>query len=116
MNNVENIVYTVTDIATAKAIHIALLGVEPHTDQPYYVGFNVAGFEIGLTPQRPHSSVGAVAHIHVPDLRAALTEVRRAGATLASEPTQVAPGTKVATVTTPDDITLGLIEHTSSET
>lgn len=53
MNNVENIVYTVTDLETAKAIHTAVLGVERHTDQPYYVGFNIGGFEIGLTPQAP---------------------------------------------------------------
>jgi predicted enzyme related to lactoylglutathione lyase len=115
MNNVENIVYTVSDIGTATAIHTALLGVEPHTEQPCYVGFDVGGFEIGLTPQARGASVGAVAHILVADLEAALAEAQQAGATVASEPRQVAPSTRVASVTDPDGITLGLIEHTPNE-
>lgn len=115
MNNFENIVYTVSDLATAKAIHRALLGGEPHTDQPYYVGFNTGGVEIGLTPKSPEAPTGAVAHIRVDDLDAALADVQAAGATLASEPRVVAPGTRVATVTDTDGITLGLIEHSASE-
>jgi predicted enzyme related to lactoylglutathione lyase len=115
MNNIENIVYTVGDIETAKAIHASLLGVEPHIDQPYYVGFEVGGVEIGLTSQSPGAPIGAVAHIHVADLEAALAEVEQVGATLTSEPTRVAPGTRTATVSDPDGITLGLIEHTSAK-
>jgi hypothetical protein len=56
--NLHSIVHNVSDLASAKAIQAALLGVEPHTDQPYYVGFNVpvgegAGVEISLAPMRP---------------------------------------------------------------
>ncbi|WP_436794637.1 VOC family protein [Actinospongicola halichondriae] len=113
MNNLENIVYTVNDISAAKAIHTALLGAEPHTDQPYYVGFNVGGVEIGLTPKSPERPIGGVAHVRVDNLETALAEVLNAGATLASEPTEVAPGAHIATVTDPDGITLGLIERTN---
>lgn len=35
MNSIHSIVYTVTDIDASKAVHTALLGVEPHTDTPY---------------------------------------------------------------------------------
>jgi predicted enzyme related to lactoylglutathione lyase len=112
MNNVENIVYTVSDLGIAKAIHTALLDIEPHTDQPYYTGFNVRGVEIGLTPRSPGALIGAVAHIHVANLEAALIEVQQVGATVASDARKVAPGTRIATVTDPDGITLGLIEHT----
>lgn len=115
MNNVENIVYTVSDLGAAKTLHTALLGVEPHTDQPYYVGFNVGGFEIGLTPQAPGGSVGPVAHIHVADLASALADAQRAGASIASEPRQVGPGTRIATVTDLDGTTIGLIEHAPDE-
>lgn len=38
MNTLTSIVYSVRDLASAKAIHRALLGAEPHTDSPYYVG------------------------------------------------------------------------------
>lgn len=111
MNNVQNIVYTVTDLAAAAAIHRALLGAEPHTEQPYYIGFNVDGFEIGLTPQSPGAAVGGVAHVGVDDLDAAVAAVVAAGATLASAPHDVGGGTRIATVTDADGTLLGLIEH-----
>lgn len=110
MNNLQSIVYPVRDLDTAKAIHTALLGTEPHTDQPYYVGFNVGGIEIGLNPHGHQNGpqVG-VAYIHVADLDAALNEVQKAGATVAGEPQDVGGGTRIATVTDPDGNTLGLI-------
>lgn len=110
MNTIHNIVYTVVDLDAAKAIHIALLGTEPHTDQPYYVGFNVGGVEIALALQGDQDGLAApVAHVLVADLDAALTEVQAAGATLASEPKDVGGGL-IATVTDPDGNTLGLIQ------
>jgi predicted enzyme related to lactoylglutathione lyase len=111
MNTLENIVYTVADLDAAKAIHIALLGVQPHTDQPSYVGFNVGGIEIGLTPAQPDGDTSTVAHVDVPDLATALDEVQKAGATLVSEPRDVGGGTRVATVRDPGGTILGLIEH-----
>lgn len=51
MNNLHSIVYTVSDLGAAKSVHSSLLGSEPQTDQPYYVGSNVGGVEIGLVPQ-----------------------------------------------------------------
>lgn len=113
MNKLENIVYTVSDIDSAKAIHTALLGVEPHTDQPYYVGFNVGGVEIGLTPKQPDATIGAVPHFLVENLEVSLEELQGAGATVSVEPRSVAPGTRVAAVTNGDGITLGLIESSS---
>jgi predicted enzyme related to lactoylglutathione lyase len=115
MNTFDNIVYSVSDLDAAKAIHIALLGTEPHTDQPYYVGFNVGGVEIGLTPKSQGSSPGSVAHIQVADLDAALVQVQQAGATLAAEPRDVGGGGRIATVTDQDGITLGLIERAGSD-
>lgn len=109
MNTIHNIVYTVGDLDSAKAIHIALLGTEPHTDQPYYVGFNVGGVEIALTPAGQEGPTAPVAHVLVADINAALTEVQQAGATLGSAPKDVGGGL-IATVTDPDGNTLGLIQ------
>lgn len=110
MNTIHSIVYTVSDLDAAKAIHTALLGTEPHTDTSYYVGYNVGGVEIALAPNGSQESVPApVAHVLVADLDAALAEVQQAGATLASEPTDVGGGL-IATVTDPDGNTLGLIQ------
>jgi predicted enzyme related to lactoylglutathione lyase len=112
MNSLASVVYTVNDLEAAKAVHTALLGVEPHTDQPYYVGYNVDGFEIALVPQRDgESSNSPVAFVHVPDLEAALAEVQKAGASVVSGPQDVGGGTRTATVTDAGGNTLGLIHH-----
>ena len=44
-------VYPVKDLAQAKTLYRTLLGVEPYTDEAYYVGFRVGDQEIGLDPQ-----------------------------------------------------------------
>ena len=47
---VSSIVIPVKDIATATAFYRTVFGAEPHTETPYYVGFNLDGLEIGLNP------------------------------------------------------------------
>ena len=46
----KTIIYPVSDLAQAKKIFGALLGVAPSVDEAYYVHFNVAEQEIGLLP------------------------------------------------------------------
>ncbi|WP_036510248.1 VOC family protein [Nocardia aobensis] len=114
MNTLENIVYTVNDLNAAKAIQIALLDTEPHTDNIHYVGFNVGGTEIGLTPVQRDAATSTVAHIRVADLDATLERARKAGATVVNEPRQVSPGTRVAAVQGSEGPVYGLIEHTEA--
>ncbi|MGH3848664.1 MAG: VOC family protein [Pseudonocardiaceae bacterium] len=110
MNTLQSIVSPVRDLDAAKALHIALLGTEPHTDQPYYVGFNVGGVEIGLNPHGHQQGLTApVPYFHVADLDASLAEVQQAGATLAGAPQDIGGGSRMATVTDADGNTLGLI-------
>lgn len=111
MTTFDNIVYTVSDLAAAKKVHAALLGIEPHTDQPYYVGFNLNGVEIGLAPRSTHGRTVPVAHVRVDDLDAALAEVQQAGATILDSPRDVGGGTLIATVSDPDGNILGLIQR-----
>jgi hypothetical protein len=40
----------VKDIAQAKTLYSKLLGIEPYTDEAYYVGFKVGDQELGLDP------------------------------------------------------------------
>ena len=44
-------VYTVGDLAGAKAWYAKAFELQPYYDQPSYVGFNVAGYELGLLPE-----------------------------------------------------------------
>ncbi len=111
MNTLDNILYKVSDLDAAKALHASILDTEPHTDTPYYVGFEIAGIEIGLTPTQPGETSGAIAHIRVPDLDAAIQRALDTGATLSGEPRDVGDGNRVATIDATDGTTLGLIQR-----
>ena len=43
-------IFRVTDLEKAKTFYAQILGVEPYFDEPFYVGFEVAGYELGLQP------------------------------------------------------------------
>ena len=102
---IRSLVVTVSDIDAAKAIYTALLG-EPHTDQPYYVGYNVDGFEVALAPGDPAG--GPVTYADVDDLDATRETLLAAGATERSAPRQVAPGARVCVLADADGNPIGL--------
>ncbi|MFI6849965.1 glyoxalase [Kitasatospora sp. NBC_00085] len=100
------LVVPVSDLDAAKKVYGALLGA-PHTDEPYYVGYSVDGFEVGLNP---HGDVagGPVVHTDVDDLDAARTALLAAGATERSAPREVAPGVRVCVLEDTDGNPVGL--------
>lgn len=102
---IRSLVIPVSDVEAAKAIYSALLG-DPHTDQPYYVGFNVDGFEVALNPG--HISSGPVAFADVEDLDATRETLLAAGATERSAPRQVAPEARVCILADSDGNPIGL--------
>ena len=107
----KTILHPVSDVAAAKPIYTALLGVEPQTDGPYYVGYDSAGQHIGLVPGGgPQGMTSPVAYWHVADIEAKLAEVTAAGAVVKQAPQDVGGGRLVATVTDPDGNVLGLIQ------
>ena len=50
MQGLRTVIYPAPDLDAAKAWWTALLGQEPYFDQPFYVGYEVAGYELGLLP------------------------------------------------------------------
>ena len=101
---IKTVLHPVSDLATAKEVYAALLGVPPQTDESYYVGFGAAGQHIGLPDGGPQGMTSPVAYWHVPDLEAKLAEVTAAGATVKEPAHDVGGGRLVATVTDPDGI------------
>jgi predicted enzyme related to lactoylglutathione lyase len=105
----KTIVYPVSDLATAKATFAVLLG-EPHTDSPYYVGFNAEGQEVGLNPQgHQQGMTGPIGYWHVPDVEAALGALESAGAKRQGDPRDVGGGTLLAVAVDADGNPIGLI-------
>ena len=108
---IKTVLHPVSDLAAAKAVYTALLGVQPQADAPYYVGYDVEGQHIGLVPGGgPQGMTSPVAYWHVPDIEAKLAEVTAAGATVKESPRDVGNGRLVASFTDPDGNVLGLIQ------
>ena len=108
---VKTIIYPVKDLAKAKSLYSALLGVEPYMDEPYYVGFNVEGQDVGLDPNS-HSKgmTGPVGYWHVDDIKENLKVLLDAGAEAHQEVKDVGGGKLIASVKDADRNGIGLFQ------
>jgi predicted enzyme related to lactoylglutathione lyase len=108
---IKTVLHPVSDLATAKPVYTALLGLAPQSDSDYYVGYDAAGQHIGLLPWGgPQGMTSPVAYWHVSDIEAKLAEVTAAGATVKEPARDVGGGRQVASFTDPDGNVLGLIQ------
>ncbi|WP_433323089.1 VOC family protein [Spirillospora sp. CA-294931] len=108
---IRTVLHPVSDLEAAKKVYGALLGVAPQTDEPYYVGFEAEGQQIGLVPGGKEQGMASpVAYWHVTDIAAKLAEVTAAGATMREDAHDVGGGRLVATVIDPDGNVLGLLQ------
>jgi|ERR1700753_1767451 predicted enzyme related to lactoylglutathione lyase len=108
---IKTVLHPVSDVAKAKPVYTALLGVEPTADAPYYVGYDFAGQHIGLVPNGAQQGMTSpVAYWHVTDINEKLAEVTAAGAVVKEAPHDVGGGRLVGTFTDPDGNVLGLLQ------
>ena len=111
---IRTVIYPAPDLAASKAWFSDLLGFPPYFDEPFYVGFNIGGFELGLDPDtkgvKPGPG-GSVAYWGVKNAEEAVAHFTRAGATLKSPIQDVGEGIRVATVVDPFGNLMGLIEN-----
>jgi predicted enzyme related to lactoylglutathione lyase len=107
------VIYHAPDLAKAKAWYASALGLEPYFDQPFYVGFEVGGYELGLNPSVADVSVGdnAVAYWGVVDIDKAYQHLLDRGAVQREAVNEVGEGIKVASVADPFGNVIGLIEN-----
>src|SRR5438105_10058399 len=93
------VLFPVKDPAPAKAVFTELLGAEPIADEPYYVGWRVAGQDLGLVPGgHDNGMTGAVVYWDVEDIKASVERLIAAGATVAQQVRNVGGGKLVATM------------------
>ncbi len=108
------VIYHVGDLARAKEWYGAVLGIRPYFDEPFYVGFDVGGFELGLQPEEPGGSrvsTGVTAYWGVDDADAAFERLLELGATAHYEVQDVGDDIRVATFLDPYGNVLGIIEN-----
>ena len=106
-------VYHAPDLRKAKAWYSKILGIEPYFDQPFYVGFNVGGYELGLDPDPSLSagSSGVVVYWGVSDADAAVKRLLSLGATERTNVQGVGEGIRVAALLDPFRNVFGVIEN-----
>ena len=104
-------IYPVPDLSSAKLWYGQVLGIKPYFDQPYYVGFSVGGFELGLLPNGTPGTDGAQPWWGVPDAKAEFERLLALGATELQAVTEVGEGIKVAAVKDPFGNRVGIIEN-----
>ncbi len=104
------VIYPAPDLGAAKAWYARVLEVEPYFDEPFYVGFSVGGYELGLSPSADPAA-GAVTYWGVADADAGLARLIEAGATPHSEVREVGGGIRVAEVRDPSGAVVGIIEN-----
>jgi predicted enzyme related to lactoylglutathione lyase len=104
------VIYPSPDLAAATAWWTTVLGQPPYFEEPFYVGFEVAGYELGLLPDGDPAD-GALTYWGVADVDEAVAAAVEAGATIHTASSEVGGGIITATVRSPQGAILGLIHN-----
>ena len=104
-------IHPVADLAAATAWFASVLGHGPYFDEPFYVGFDVGGYELGLLPAGGDAPGEVQTYWGVEDADRAMAALLSAGATAHTPVTDVGEGIRTALVRTPAGTLLGVIEN-----
>ena len=113
------VIYKVSDLERAKSWYAEAFGIEPYFDEPFYVGFNVGGYELGLLPSEMPSeskTVNVSAYWGVEDIESEFARLVKLGAMEIEKPTNVGGPIMVASVKDPWGNTVGLIYNPAFKT
>jgi len=113
IRGLRTVIYQVDDLEKAKEWYSSVLGFAPYFDEPFYVGFNVGGFELGLDPNGENIVKGnnAIAYWGVANIQTVYQKLQELGAESISEITGVGDGIEVATFKDPFGNSFGIIEN-----
>lgn len=113
LKGLRTVIYKVDGIAAAKEWCSALLGFGPYFDQPFYVGFNVGGYELGLDPDNREVVRGdsPAAYWGVDNIETLIAKLSENGLEVVSDAADVGGGIKVGGIKDPFGNHIGLIEN-----
>lgn len=106
------VVYKVGNLQEAKEWYTKAFEMEPYFDEPFYVGFSIRGYELGLMPEEnPALEKGetVVPYWGVDDIKETYERFLGLGATTNEEPQNVGGDIMVATVRDPWGNIIGII-------
>ena len=105
------VAYKVEDITKAIEWDTKVFAREPYFDEPFYVGFNIGGYELGLQPAEENNTTGnsVIAYWGVEDLEKTMANMLSMGAAKCDEALDVGGGVVVTSVRDPWGNIIGLI-------
>jgi predicted enzyme related to lactoylglutathione lyase len=106
------VIYHVKDLGAAKKWYADITGIQPYFDEPFYVGFDINGCELGLDRDMQNVQPGnqALSYWAVEDLQKSVKKLSVSGAAIVQPITNVGGTIHVAIVTDPFGNHIGLIE------
>lgn len=104
-------IYKVPDIEEAKQWYIEAFSTKQYFDMPFYVGFNIAGYELGLQPDENNQvkSENVEMYWGVNNIDVSYNRLLLLGTTAHNPPQNVGEEIIVATVKDPWNNIIGLI-------
>jgi lactoylglutathione lyase len=112
MLGLRSTIYNVPNLSDAKSWYAKAFKVEPYFDEPFYVGFNIKGYELGLLSDEAESrplSDNVLSYWGVKDIQKEYDRFVRLGAVSHEAPTNVGGELMVASVRDPWGNVIGLI-------
>ncbi len=105
-------IYKVANIEEAKQWYSLAFKTKPYFDEPFYVGFNIGGFELGLQPNEKIASLksaSVIAYWGVEDINDTFNYLLEIGGKSHNQPTNVGGPIMVASILDPWNNVIGII-------
>ncbi len=111
LKKLRTVVYHVSDLSAAKDWYQQITGIAPYFEQPFYVGFDINGCELGLDPDLTNIQVGNHSFVYwsVDDIQVSVEKITLAGGKLIDPIQSVGEGIQVAALEDPWGNAIGLI-------
>ncbi len=107
------VIYQVADLDEAKEWYSDAFKVKPYFDEPFYVGFNIGGYELGLLPEEKSDTIekpsSVLTYWGVDDIDDSYQHLLSCGAKAHEAPHSVGDPLMVASVYDPWGNIIGLI-------
>lgn len=111
MLGLRTVIYKVSDLPNAAEWYSQAFGTKPYFVKPYYIGFNIGGYELGLQPEEEKSTKGenVLCYWGVSEIAGSFEKFIELGATFYEQPQNVGGDIVVAAVKDPWENIIGLI-------
>jgi predicted enzyme related to lactoylglutathione lyase len=112
MKGLRTVVYKVPDLTGAKDWYAQAFGRSPYFDEPFYVGFDIDGYELGLLPQEDTGAAksdNVMTYWGVDEIHTSYDHLIALGATAHESPHNVGGELMVASVIDPWGNVIGII-------